>query len=92
MTNFEKIKGMTIDEMAEFFAINKYPNFPNSPCYICEYNSRLSCIKPSDCTIEDKAWLYKGWLVTEFANQPKNKCEIEQIVESCEECGLCGGK
>lgn len=92
MTNFERIKNMTLEEMAEFFAINKYPNFPSSPCYICEYDSGLTCVKPSDCTNKDKIWLYKKWLLDEFTNQPKNECEIKLIVESCKECGLCNKK
>ena len=38
MTQFERIKGMTIEEMAEFFAADNSANFPSSACYICEHD------------------------------------------------------
>ena len=38
MTNFEKIKSLTIEELADYVADGKYPNFPQAPCYICKYD------------------------------------------------------
>jgi hypothetical protein len=61
-TNFSRIKNMTVGEMAEFFAIDKYPNFPSSPCYICEHDRGMFCNKPSNCTDEDKIRIYQKWL------------------------------
>ena len=67
MTQFERIKNMTIDEMAEFFAVDKYPNFPSSPCYVCEYDIGGGfCNKSTYCTDEDKIQIYKKWLESEM--------------------------
>ena len=65
MTRFEKIKLMNIEEMAGFFSARKYPNLPHSPCYICQYDQGLSCIKSYECADEYKTWLYKQWLEEE---------------------------
>ena len=53
MNNFEKIKAMDIDEMAEFFA--------HSNCEWCIYNPKIydgSCItEDRDCKVGIKQWL-----------------------------------
>lgn len=62
MTNFEKIKKMNIEEMAEFFTIDKYTNFPPSPCYVCDYDKGLFCVRDGRCTDEYKMQVYQKWL------------------------------
>lgn len=70
MTQFERIKNMTIEEMAEFFAVDKYPNFPSSPCYVCEYDEGLFCGN-DNCTNEYKTQVYKEWLESKFVEEIK---------------------
>jgi hypothetical protein len=53
---------MSIEEMANFFSYGKYPKFPHSPCYICQYDAGLSCSKPDECTDEYRTWIYQQWL------------------------------
>lgn len=47
MTNFERIKEMTIDELAEILAV--------SPCAICKKKSNQNCEIP--CSLGAKQWL-----------------------------------
>lgn len=65
-TNFNHIKNMTIDEMAEYFGVDRRPHFPSSPCYVCEYEDGLMCVKPDECTDEYKKEVYKKWLEKEI--------------------------
>ena len=88
-TILDRIKIMTVEEMAEFFAVDKYPNFPSSPCYICEHDRGMFCNKPSNCTDEDKIQIYQKWLESDFIEEPKKECIIEMCVEDCEDCGFC---
>lgn len=75
MTQFERIKNMTVEEMAEFFAVDKYPNFPSSPCYVCEYDEGIFCNKPTNCTDENKARVYQKWLESECIGNIKKYCK-----------------
>ena len=59
MTHFEDIKKMDIDELSEYFA---GLTFPNSPCYVCEYDNGMLCTCPFECTKEHCVMLYKEWL------------------------------
>jgi hypothetical protein len=65
MTQFENIKKMNIEEMAKFFSTDTYPDFPHSPCYVCEYDEGMCCAKPDSCTVEYKVEMYKKWLSQE---------------------------
>ena len=65
ITNFEKIKLMSVEEMADFFANDKYSKFPYSPCYICQYEQVFFCSKPNGCTDEYKRQIYQQWLEEE---------------------------
>ena len=65
ITQFEKIKLMDVEDMSKFFATNKYPDFPHSPCDICKYNEGLFCDKFDGCTNEYKAYVYRMWLESE---------------------------
>lgn len=66
-TNYECIKSMTVEEMAEYFAINRKPYFPNTPCYICEYDAGFFCEKDG-CNDEYKKEVFKKWLEKEIDN------------------------
>lgn len=61
-TNFNRIKSMSIDEMAEHFAMHKEPHFPSNPCYVCEYNNPWFCEKDGECNDEHRKAVYKKWL------------------------------
>ena len=74
MTNFDRIKNMTLEEMSEFFAVDKYPNFPSSPCYVCEYDEGIYCNKPTNCTDENKSRVYQKWLESEYVGDIKKCC------------------
>jgi hypothetical protein len=63
MTRFEKLKQMSIDEVAEILGDPK--RFPHAPCYICEYDEGPACFSPVACTKEFKAKKYKEWLERE---------------------------
>ena len=66
LTNFDRIKNMSVREMSEFFATNIKPGFPNSPCDICEYDEGgMYCLKKSSCMHEDKVANYGRWLESE---------------------------
>jgi hypothetical protein len=65
MTNFERIKTMSIDELAEFVSNGKYPALPHSPCYVCKYDDGLNCIKQGGCDDEYQKQVYKEWLEKE---------------------------
>ena len=66
MTRFEQIKLMDVEEMAKFFATNKHPDFPHSPCFVCQYDGGMFCSKEDDeCTDEYKAFVYRMWLESE---------------------------
>lgn len=71
MTNYERIQNMTIAELAKFFITNTYPDFPNSPCYICEHDRGTFCSKEARCTDEDKALLYQWWLESKYEKADK---------------------
>jgi hypothetical protein len=79
MTYFERIKNITTTrEMAEFFAIQKYPNFPTSPCYICKYNEGPLCGNTEfGCNDEFKIQLYQSWLESKFIEQKPNEILID---------------
>lgn len=65
MTNFERIKAMSVREMSEFFA-KEMPGFPSSPCDICEYDDGgVFCLKQSPCTSKGKVANYGRWLESE---------------------------
>lgn len=66
-TQFERIKAMSIDEMAEFFARRKKPDFPPSPCYVCEFDRAAVCINMNNCDEAHKAKVYKEWLESEVS-------------------------
>ena len=68
ITRFEKFQKMSIDEMAENFAIGS--KFPHSACYICRYDGKITCNSPDDfyCTDEYTTELYKKWLSEESAD------------------------
>lgn len=80
MTQFERIKNMTIEEMAEFFAVDKYPNFPSSACYVCEYHGGWCCTNSAECTPEYETQVYKKWLESEFVKRPKDGHTIEVCI------------
>lgn len=65
MTNYDRIRNMSIEEMAEFFASEKPSKFPSSACYICEYDYGMICLKKTNCTKKHKAKLYKKYLESE---------------------------
>lgn len=70
MTNYERIKAMSVREMSEFFATNKPHSFPNSPCDICEYDDGgMFCLKTRDCMNEDKVANYGKWLESEVTTE-----------------------
>jgi len=62
MNNFERIKNMTVEELAEYLASN---SFPSSPCYVCEYDEGVNCIKEGFCPNEYREALYAAWLISE---------------------------
>jgi hypothetical protein len=70
MTQFERIRNMTIEEMAEFFAVGNSVNFPSSACYVCEYDEGLFCGN-DNCTNEYKTQVYKEWLESKFVEEIK---------------------
>lgn len=67
MTNFERIKAMSVEELAEFFSNGKYPNLPHSACYICKYDEGFNCLSPSPCDDAFQKQVYKEWLERECA-------------------------
>lgn len=66
MTIFEKVKTMNVDEFCEFLV--DIDRFPNSPCYVCEYDEGLNCISPVKCTEEYRAKVYKEYFTKERTN------------------------
>ena len=69
MTNFERIKDMSVAEMSEFFA-KEMPGFPSSPCDVCEYDDGgLFCLKQSPCTSKGKVANYGRWLESEVEEE-----------------------
>ena len=62
MTNFEKIKSMSVDELANYITSHR---FPDTPCYICPYDEGMHCISPVPCSREYKTSLYKKWFEEE---------------------------
>lgn len=73
MTNFDRITNMTIEEMAEFFAIDKQSNFPPSPCYLCEYDTGICCDRDG-CDNDFKVQRYQKWLESEYVGNIKKCC------------------
>lgn len=65
MTNFERIKAMTIEEMARCLQTNRYPDVPHSPCYVCKYDEWFECRKSDECTDEYEVEVYRKWLESE---------------------------
>ena len=65
VTNYDRILTMSVEEMARFFATGKSPDFPNSPCYVCEYDKGLFCDNDDGCTEEHRTNVYKKWLESE---------------------------
>lgn len=65
MTNYDRIRNMSVEEMAEFFTGGKYPNFPIVACYICQYADGMLCANKKRCTKKYKESLYKRWLESE---------------------------
>ena len=53
MNNFEKIKQMSVDEMAEFFAEDFREKYI---CYECEFHKKDNCTK-QECTNHFKNYL-----------------------------------
>lgn len=64
-TNYDRIRNMSIEEMAECFANGKKPNLPSVACYVCKYDNGMLCTKKGECTPKDKAIIYKLWLESE---------------------------
>lgn len=60
-TNFDRIKAMSVEKMAEYFALDKHPS---TPCYICGYDDGLFCTK-EDCNSEYKIKVFKEFLESE---------------------------
>lgn len=60
-TNFDRIKAMSVEEMAEYFALDKHPS---TPCYVCEYDNGLFCSK-EDCNPDYKIKVFKEFLESE---------------------------
>ena len=70
ITNYDRIKNMSVREMSEFFATNKFPDFPSSPCDICEYDEGgMYCLKTIPCTHADKVANYGKWLESEVTEK-----------------------
>lgn len=65
MTNFDYIKSLNIEQMAEYFGVNRRPHFPISPCYVCAYDLGLYCDR-DECSDEYKKDVYKKWLEEEY--------------------------
>ena len=63
VTNFDRIKSMSIEEMAEYFALDKHPS---TPCYVCEYDNGLFCSK-EDCNPDYKIKVFKEFLESEVS-------------------------
>ena len=66
MTNYDYIKSLSIEDMAEHFAMHREPHFPSSPCYVCEYNNPWFCEKIDECNDEYRKAVYKQWLGQEY--------------------------
>lgn len=60
-TQFDRIKAMSVEEMAEYFALDKHPS---TPCYVCEYDNGLFCSK-EDCNPDYKIKVFKEYLERE---------------------------
>lgn len=63
MTNFERIKNMSIYKMASYFEDHRV--FPYSPCYLCPYDEGMHCVNVAACTKEHRTNLYLNWLKSE---------------------------
>ena len=51
MTNYEKIKNMSIEEMAEFI------DSPTVDCERCAYYKNGKCLSDDDCKVGIQKWL-----------------------------------
>ena len=69
MTNFDYIKSLTIEEMAEYFGVDRRPHFPSSPCYVCEHDQGYFCDSPDICNKEYKKEVFKQWLAREYEGE-----------------------
>ena len=63
MTNYERIKNMSVDEMAAYFDNDN--TFPDTACYLCKYDEGFNCVNPVVCTWQYRENLYKIWLESE---------------------------
>ena len=61
-TNYDFVKGLGIEDMAKFCALNREPYLPHSACYICEYFDGPYCEKNAPCSEKDQINIYKQWL------------------------------
>ena len=61
ITNADRIRAMSVEEMAEYFALDKHPS---TPCYVCEYDNGLFCSK-EDCNPDYKIKVFKEFLESE---------------------------
>ena len=74
MTNYEKIKSMSVDEMTAFI-ITKLAFFP---CELCEREHNASC------THEDCFNIHKKWLESEA--EPTYCKDKQNKLVHCEDC------
>ena len=70
MTNYDFIKSLNVEDMAEYFGVDRRPHFPSSPCYVCEYDDGLFCGNDR-CNDEYKKEVYKRWLNQEYKGDEK---------------------
>lgn len=64
--NYERIKGMSLDELAALFADESSNGIPSKACYICPFDQGLWCGNADgECTKEERTMLYKAWLLKE---------------------------
>lgn len=70
-TTYDFIKGLSIEDMAVFFALDREPFLPHSACYICEYFDGPYCEKNAPCSEKDQINVYKRWLNQEYKGDEK---------------------
>ena len=68
-TNYDFVKGLDIENMAKFCALNREPYLPHSACYVCEYFEGLYCTKEAPCSEKDQINVYKQWLSQEYKGE-----------------------
>jgi hypothetical protein len=62
MNRFEKLKNMTIDELAEWFSIQNNVCEKETPCSKCDNQEWCNCVEPKE---------YKKWLEKEVKDDEK---------------------